>query len=133
MRAEAPTGYDRGEAPLVPATQQGATVEINVTLSGTGGVSGLALDHTGAPLQTGTVTFTNDEWGSVETITAPVQSNGRYEINAAPAGPFAQVAAPDRVGSGRASANSRRATLASTCSSTTRAPSRARRTETLFH
>jgi hypothetical protein len=105
VRAEAPTGYSRGEAALVTVTQPGSTVTSDVVLTGTGSVSGTALDNNGANLTTGTVTFTNDAWGTPLQIIAPVQSNGRFVINGAPAGNFTlQLTVPNRTGTGSASA-----------------------------
>ncbi|HWS88659.1 MAG TPA: carboxypeptidase regulatory-like domain-containing protein, partial [Pyrinomonadaceae bacterium] len=105
VRAEAPAGYDRGEATPVAATEPGATLTSDVTLAGIGNVSGTALNNDGTPLSTGTVTYTNDAWsGSRITVAAPVQSNGRYEIKGAPAGPFAlKLTVANRVGVGSAS------------------------------
>lgn len=105
VRAEAPAGYDRGEAAPVAVTQPGATLVSDVTLAGTGSVSGIAYNNDGSPLSTGAVTYTNDAWqGSRVTMTVPVQSNGRYEIKGAPAGPFAlKLTVANRVGVGSAS------------------------------
>ncbi len=106
VRAEAPAGYDRGEAAAVVADTPGATVTADIRLAGTGTISGRALDSTGAPLATGTVTFTNDAWRDLPvTIAAPVQADGRYEVAGAPAGQFAlRLTVPNRVGVGTASA-----------------------------
>jgi hypothetical protein len=105
VRAEAPTGFDRGEAALVAGTQQGATVTSNVTLAGTGTITGNVLNHDGTPLTIGTITFTNDEWGGTPlSIITGVQSNGRYTIAGAPAGAFAlKLAVTGRVEVGSAS------------------------------
>ena len=105
VRAEAPAGYDRGEAAPASAAEPGATLTSDVTLAGTGNVSGTALNHDGSPLSTGTVTYTNDAWpDSRITVAAPVQSNGRYEIKGVPAGPFAlKLTVANRVGVGSAS------------------------------
>jgi hypothetical protein len=85
---EPPTGYNRGEATPVIVTQAGATQTINVTLAGTGIVSGTAQDNTGAALTSGTVTFANDAFGSPVIVAAQVQANGHYEIKDVPAGAF---------------------------------------------
>jgi hypothetical protein len=103
VRAEAPVGYDRGDTAPVSGTQAGATVTINVTLAGTGAVSGQALDNNGAPLSAGTVTFTNDAWSPPIVLNASVQSDGSYEIPGAPAGHFSlRLTVPGRVGVGSA-------------------------------
>ncbi len=103
VRAEAPVGYDRGEAAPVTGTQPGGTVTANVTLDGVGTISGEALDNVGAPLSAGTVTFTNNAWGTPVILFASVQPNGHYEIPGAPAGHFSlRLTVPGRVGVGSA-------------------------------
>jgi hypothetical protein len=105
VRAEAPSGFDRGEAAPVQVTQPGSTVTADVTMAGTGSVAGDVLDSNGARITTGTITFTNDAWGgSPLVLLAPVQPDGRYEIVGAPAGPFTlKLTVPNRVGVGTAS------------------------------
>jgi hypothetical protein len=103
VRAEAPTGYDRGESAAVAGNTAGGTVNVNVTLGGTGDIQGTALDSNGAPLQAGTVTYTNDAWGTPVLIIAAVQSDGHFDFKGAPAGPFAlKLVVPNRVGVGSA-------------------------------
>jgi hypothetical protein len=104
VRVEAPTGYDRGEATPVTGTQPGATINSDVTLAGTAHIEGFALDSNGSPLAIGTITYTNDVWGSPVIIIAAVQANGHYEIKGAPVGSFSlKLTAPNRVGVGTAS------------------------------
>ena len=103
VRAEAPVGYDRGEAAPVSGTQAGGTITSNVTLAGVGTVAGEARDSNGALLTAGTVTFTNNAWNPAVVLYASVQPNGRYEIPGAPAGHFSlRLTAPGRVGVGSA-------------------------------
>jgi hypothetical protein len=104
VRAEAPVGYDRGEAAPVSGTQAGGTITANVTLAGVGTVSGPALDNNGSPVSAGTVTFTNNAWSQPIVLYAAVQPNGTYEIAGAPAGHFSlRLTVPGRVGVGSAS------------------------------
>ena len=104
VRAEAPTGYDRGESATVQGTQVGATLTVNLTLAGVGAVAGIASDSNGSPLAVGTVTYTNDAWYPPIVLNVPVLSGGRYEITDLPAGPFRlSLTAPNRVGGGTAS------------------------------
>ena len=104
VRAEAPVGYDRGESVPVTGSQAGGTLTANVTLAGVGTISGEATDNIGAPLSAGTVTFTNDAWGTPVVLFASVQGNGHYEISGAPAGHFSlRLTVPGRVGVGSAS------------------------------
>ncbi|HEY0730158.1 MAG TPA: carboxypeptidase regulatory-like domain-containing protein, partial [Pyrinomonadaceae bacterium] len=104
VRAEAPVGYDRGEAAPVTGTQPGGTVTANVTMNGVGIVSGTALDSNGSPLTSGTVTFTNSIWSPAVVINASVQPNGTFEITGVPAGNFSlRLTVPGRVAVGSAS------------------------------
>ncbi|HBB87753.1 MAG TPA: hypothetical protein DC047_09075, partial [Blastocatellia bacterium] len=104
VRAEAPVGYDRGEAAPVTGFVAGGTVTANVTLAGVGIVSGEALDNNGAPLTSGTVAFTNDAWSPAIVLNASVQANGHFEIAGAPVGHFSlRLTVPGRVGVGSAS------------------------------
>jgi protocatechuate 3,4-dioxygenase beta subunit len=104
VRAEAPTGYDRGESATVNGSTPGATLNVNVTLAGVGSVSGIASDSNGAALAVGTVTYTNDAWYPPVVVNAPVSSSGRYEIADVPAGPFGlSLAVPNRVATATAS------------------------------
>jgi hypothetical protein len=104
VRAEAPVGYDRGDATPVSGKQAGATITVNVTLAGVGSIAGQALDNNGAPLSAGTVTFTNDAWSPPIVLYASVQPDGSYEIPGAPAGHFSlRLTVPGRVGVGSAS------------------------------
>jgi hypothetical protein len=104
VKAEAPTGLDRGESPPVIATQAGSIQVINVTLAGTGNIAGLALDNNGAPLSSGTVTYTNVEFGSEIVLVGHVQSDGTYQINGAPTGKFSvRLTVAGRAGAGVAS------------------------------
>ncbi|HEY0173489.1 MAG TPA: carboxypeptidase regulatory-like domain-containing protein, partial [Pyrinomonadaceae bacterium] len=101
VRAEAPVGFDRGEAPAVGLDAPGSTATVNVMLAGAGGVTGEALDSNGARLAAGTVTMTNDAWGSPLVFVAPVQPSGRYEITGVPAGAFTlKLTVSNRVGIG---------------------------------
>jgi protocatechuate 3,4-dioxygenase beta subunit len=103
VRAEAPTGYDRGESATVAGTQVGATLTVNLTLSGVGTITGTASDSNGSPLAVGTVIYTNDAWSPPIVVNVPVFSGGRYEITNMPAGPFRlSLTAPNRVGGGTA-------------------------------
>ncbi|MFN0124808.1 MAG: carboxypeptidase regulatory-like domain-containing protein, partial [Blastocatellia bacterium] len=103
VRAEAPAGFDRGEAAVVSVTEAGSTQNINVTLAGVGAVTGAALDSNGAALPAGTVTLTATVNGSTLTFTAAVQPNGRYEISGVPAGSFTlKLSVPNRTGGGTA-------------------------------
>lgn len=91
VRAEAAAGYDRGEAAVVTADTPGATHTVNIELSGVGSVEGTARSSTGSPLSSGTVSLVNDAWavpgivGSI-TISVPVQPDGGFRIDGAPAG-----------------------------------------------
>src|SRR4030095_13958600 len=80
VRAEAPVGYDRGQAAPFSGTQAGGTLTINVTMNGGGTISGYALDNNGSLLSAGTVAFTNDAWSPAIVLNASVQANGHYEI-----------------------------------------------------
>src|SRR6185295_5739830 len=104
VRAEAPVGYDRGDATPVSGTQAGAAITVNVTLAGVGSIAGQARDNNGAPLSAGTITFTNDAWSPPIVLYASVQPDGSYEIPGAPAGHFSlRLTVPGRVGVGSAS------------------------------
>ncbi len=104
VRAEAPVGYDRGEAAPVSGTQAGGTITANVTLNGLGIVSGTALDSDGTPLNSGTVVFTNSAWSLPIVINASVQPNGQFEFTGVPAGSFSlRLTVPGRVAVGSAS------------------------------
>lgn len=99
---------ERGEVVLSEAPQPGSTVTIDVQLAGVGSVGGAATDHQGTPLNAGTVTFVNEEWGTDNrfTISAPVQSNGSYLIENAPAGSFTLLlTVPDNSRRGSATGN----------------------------
>ncbi|HEY0407421.1 MAG TPA: LamG-like jellyroll fold domain-containing protein, partial [Pyrinomonadaceae bacterium] len=103
VRAEAPTGYDRGEAAPVTAGQAGSTVISDVVFNGTADISGAALDNTGAPLNNGTVLLVNDGWSGAPVVIGSPVINGRYEIPGAPAGHFSlRLTVPNRVGVGTA-------------------------------
>jgi hypothetical protein len=103
VRAESPTGYDRGEAAPVMATLGGTTVTSDVVLNGTGAIHGDALDNAGGALATGTITLTNDAWSGAPVIINVPVSNGHYEINGTPAGHFSlRLIVPNRVGVGAA-------------------------------
>jgi protocatechuate 3,4-dioxygenase beta subunit len=104
VRAEAPTGYDRGESATVAGTQAAATLTVNLMLAGVGTITGIASDSNGSPLTIGTVIYTNDAWTPPIIVNVPVFSGGRYEIPNMPAGPFRlSLTAPNRVGGGTAS------------------------------
>jgi hypothetical protein len=104
VRAEAPTGFDRGESATVAGAQAGSTLTLNLTMAGVGAVAGTASDSNGAPLSIGTITYTNDAWSTPIIINTPVQSSGHYEIKDMPAGPFRlSLTVPNRVGVGSAS------------------------------
>ncbi len=106
VRAEAPVGYDRGEAAPVTGTQPGGTITANVTMNGVGIVSGTALDSNGTPLSSGTVTFTNSVWSPAVILNASVQPNGSYELTGVPTGSFSlRLTVPGRVAVGSASGN----------------------------
>lgn len=106
VRAEAPAGYDRGEAAPVTGTQPGGTITANVTMNGVGVVSGTALDSNGTPLSSGTVVFTNSVWSPAVVINASVQPNGSYELTGVPTGNFSlRLTVPGRVAVGSASGN----------------------------
>jgi uncharacterized GH25 family protein len=87
VQAEAPTGFDRGIAIPVTASQPGSTVTANVTLNGVGNVTGSALDSNGSALFSGNVTLTNDSLQPPINMTVPVDASGHYSITGAPAGP----------------------------------------------
>ena len=103
VRAEAPTGYDRGEGDAAAGTA-GSTVTADVTLTGTGNITGIASDSNGAPLTQGTIVYTNDEWsGAHVSINTAVQADGSYDITNAPVGHFSlKLSVPNRVGVGSA-------------------------------
>ena len=105
VKAEAPTGFDRGLADPVTAATAGETLNINVTMAGVGTITGDAFDSNGTTkLTSGTVTFTNTDLGSPIVINGSVQPNGRYEIKDAPAGEFSlKLTVAGRVGAGSAS------------------------------
>ncbi|HTG86769.1 MAG TPA: Ig-like domain-containing protein, partial [Pyrinomonadaceae bacterium] len=104
VRAEAPVGYDRGEAAPVTGTQVGGTITANVTMNGVGVVSGTALDSNGTLLTSGTVIFTNSAWSPAVVLNASVQPNGQYEFTGVPAGNFSlRLTVPGRVAVGSAS------------------------------
>ncbi|HKU73806.1 MAG TPA: LamG-like jellyroll fold domain-containing protein [Pyrinomonadaceae bacterium] len=104
VRAEAPVGYDRGEAAPVTGTQPGGTITANVTMNGVGVVSGTALDSNGTLLSSGTVVFTNSVWSPAVVINASVQPNGTYELTGVPTGNFSlRLTVPGRVAVGSAS------------------------------
>ncbi|MDT7780154.1 MAG: large repetitive protein [Acidobacteriota bacterium] len=104
VRAEAPTGYDRGESAPVTGSVAAGTVTADVTLAGTGDVQGTALDSNGSPLQSGTVAYTNDAWGTPVLIIAAVQTDGHFDFKGAPVGPFSlKLTVANRVGVGSAS------------------------------
>lgn len=106
VRAEAPTGYERGEAAPVIGTQAGSTVVSNVTLDGTGTVTGEALDSTGVPLANGALTLTNDAWGTPVVMLAALQPDGRFEFTGVPVGHFTlRLTVPNRIGVGTAAAD----------------------------
>jgi hypothetical protein len=86
VRAEAPVGYDRGEAAPVTGTQVGGTITANVTMNGVGVVSGTALDSNGTLLTSGTVIFTNSAWSPAVVLNASVQPNGQFEMTGIPVG-----------------------------------------------
>lgn len=91
VRAEAPAGHDRGEAALVTADTPGATHTVDIEMSGVGSVQGTARGSNGSPLSAGTVSLVNDGWalpglGGTVTISAPVQPDGAFRIDDAPAG-----------------------------------------------
>ncbi|MBV8856458.1 MAG: carboxypeptidase regulatory-like domain-containing protein, partial [Acidobacteria bacterium] len=104
VRAEAPAGYDRGEAPAVAGTTPGATITSNVTLAGVGRVAGTARDNNGAPLNVGTVTFSNNDWTSTRIeLTTSVRADGTYKFDDVPVGNFTlKLTAPNRVGTAAA-------------------------------
>lgn len=103
VRAEAPVGYDRGEAAPVSGTQPGGTITANVTLNGVGTVSGTALDSNGTPLSSGTVVFTNSVWSPAVILNASVQPNGAFELTGVPVGTFSlRLTVPGRVAVGSA-------------------------------
>ncbi len=103
VRAEAPSGNDRGEAAPLNGNVAGGTIIINVTLAGTGTITGLATDHSGTPLTIGTVTFTNDAWGTRVEMIAPVRADGTYQITGAFVGEFAlRLTVPGNVSVGTA-------------------------------
>jgi PA14 domain/Concanavalin A-like lectin/glucanases superfamily/Bacterial Ig-like domain/Carboxypeptidase regulatory-like domain len=103
VRAEAPVGFDRGEAAPVEATQPGSTVNADVTLAGVGTITGAALDNNGAPLSAGFVRFVNDAWEQPVVLRAQVGADGRFQIQDAPAGHFSlQLMVPNRAGAGAA-------------------------------
>lgn len=91
VRAEAAAGYDRGEAGVVNADTPGATHTVNIEMSGIGSVEGTARSSSGSPLSLGTVSLVNDAWaipglvGSI-TLSVPVQPDGTFRIDGAPAG-----------------------------------------------
>ncbi|HEX8185844.1 MAG TPA: carboxypeptidase-like regulatory domain-containing protein, partial [Blastocatellia bacterium] len=100
IRAQATTGFDRGEVLLASTPAPGQTITTDVTLAGVGSVGGQVTDHLGNPVFAGTVTLVNDEFGAEQrvSISAPVQSNGQYLIANAPAGPFTlNLAVPDNM------------------------------------
>jgi hypothetical protein len=104
VRAEAPAGFDRGEAVPATGTEPGSTLNVNVTFNGTGTIEGFALDHNGAALSSGRVTFVNEDWDAPVIINANVQPDGRYEIDGAPAGHFTlRLSVLNLVGTGTAS------------------------------
>lgn len=104
VRAEAPTGFDRGETTDATETQAGATLNVNVTLDGTGVVVGDAFSHDGARLMSGRVTFTNDAWETPVIVNANVQSDGCYRIEGVPVGRFTlKLTVASVVGAGAAS------------------------------
>jgi hypothetical protein len=106
VRAEAPVGYDRGEAAPVSGTQPGGTITANVTMNGVGVVTGTALDSNGTPLTSGTVVFTNSVWSPAVILNASVQPNGTFELTGVPAGAFSlKLTVPGRVAVGSASGN----------------------------
>ncbi|HEX7314765.1 MAG TPA: LamG-like jellyroll fold domain-containing protein [Pyrinomonadaceae bacterium] len=101
VRAEAPSGFDRGEAAPVTATQPGSTVNADVTFNGTGTITGEALDNNGARLDAGGVRFVNDAWEQPVLLRAQVGPDGRFRIEGAPAGRFSlQLVARNRAGGG---------------------------------
>lgn len=103
VRAEAAAGFDRGQAPLIAATQPGTAYVADITFDGLGNVAGNALDQNGVTLNAGAVTLTNIEFGSAIVLVAQVQSDGRYELRGAPAGEFSlKLTVPGRVGVGAA-------------------------------
>ena len=106
VRAQAPVGYDRGEAAPVTGTQLGGTITVNVTMNGVGVVSGTALDSNGTALTSGTVTLTNSVWSPAVILNASVQPNGTFEITGVPTGTFSlRLTVPGRVAVGSASGN----------------------------
>ncbi|MDX6694607.1 MAG: large repetitive protein [Blastocatellia bacterium] len=103
VRAEAPTGYDRGEASPVTASLAGSTVISDVVFNGVANISGAALDNTGTPLNNGTVILVNDGWSGAPVVIGSPVINGRYEFPGAPAGHFSlRLTVPNRVGVGTA-------------------------------
>jgi len=97
VRAQAPSGYDRGKAGPVTIGQPGSTVPVEVRFDGVGTVKGDAFDGDGVtPLAFGTVSLTNTEWSVPVVLTCPVLE-GKYEIQGVPAGPFSlQLTVPNR-------------------------------------
>jgi hypothetical protein len=106
IRAVSPTeSNDRGEVTLDTTPEPGALLTVDVPLAGLGAVNGLATDHLGNPLSAGTVTLINEAWGTNSrlTIVAPVQADGQYSIENAPAGEFnLQLTVPDNSRKGAA-------------------------------
>ncbi|RPJ61419.1 MAG: hypothetical protein EHM23_06995, partial [Acidobacteria bacterium] len=101
IRAQAPSGYDRGQTGPVAISQPGSTVPVEVRFDGVGTVKGDALDSDGVTgLTLGTVTLTNSEWSSAIVLASPVQA-GKYEIQGVPAGPFSvRLTVPNRTAVG---------------------------------
>jgi hypothetical protein len=99
VRAEAPSGFDRGQTELLTVSQPGSTVTANITMNGLGTITGEAKDSDGGLLNRGSITFTNSDWGSPVTLAATVQANGQYTILNAPSGNFAlKLTLADRIG-----------------------------------
>ncbi len=103
VRAQAPSGYDRGLTGPVTLSQPGSTVPVEVTFDGVGAVKGDALDGDGVTgLTLGTVALTNSEWSPAVVLASPVQA-GKYEFQGVPAGPFTmRLTVPNRTAVGAA-------------------------------
>lgn len=101
IRVAAPFGYDFGRSTVILSDQPGATITTDITMTGVGNITGLALDSNGAPLTFGKVEFTNNAWGDRITIEVPVQSNGTFSLLDLPTGDFnLKLTVPDRIGVG---------------------------------
>ncbi|HQU82396.1 MAG TPA: Ig-like domain-containing protein [Pyrinomonadaceae bacterium] len=101
ITAAAPFGFDRGRSQIITSDQPGATITTDVTMTGVGNISGLALDSNGSPLTSGKVEFTNSAWGEPLKIEVPVQANGSFSLLEMPTGDFnLKLTVPNLVGVG---------------------------------